>query len=151
MPRADGGGRQLGAPKTGGRKKGSTNKPKEADRVIAARALRRGQTPVEYMLHVMRDPFADQLRRDQMAIAVANYVHPKFAVTESKIEQMVAVVSKEELAARADREIAEAFREWKSPVIEHESAETEQQPVPSETEQPKAVVSRLPIRYRPPR
>jgi hypothetical protein len=95
------------------------------------------------MLHVMRDRFAD------MAIAVANYVHPKFAVVESKIEQTMAIVSKDELAARADKEIAEAFREWKSPVIEHEAADV-QTPTPSEAEA-KTVVSRLPVRYRPPR
>jgi len=105
------------------------------------------------MLNVMRDRFADEARRDQMAIAVANYVHPKFAVVESKIEQTMAIVSKDELAARADKEIAEAFREWKSPVIEHEAAPAETPTVslqekPSETE---TVVSRLPVRYRPPR
>jgi len=88
-----------------------------------------------------------------MAIAVANYVHPKYAVTESKVEQVTAIISGKELAERADREIAEAFREWKSPVIEHEAAPAETPTVslqekPSETE---TVVSRLPVRYRPPR
>jgi len=148
MPRADGrGGRPLGMKKTGGRQKGTRNYPTEEARVIAARAARRGESPVEYMLSVMRDPHADQARRDQMAIAVANYVHPKFAVTESKIEQTMAIVSKDELAARADKEIAEAFREWKSPVIEHQAA---QEPVkPEDPGKAETVVSRLLWRHGP--
>jgi hypothetical protein len=79
----------------------------------------------------------------------APYTHAKFAVIESKVEQTTEIVSRVELAARADREIAEAFREWKSPVIEHEAA---QDPVkPEDPSKAETVVSRLPVRYRPPR
>ncbi|WP_260854985.1 hypothetical protein [Mesorhizobium amorphae] len=38
-----------------------------------------GQTPLEYMLRVMRDSRANGERRDKMAIAAAPYVHPKLA------------------------------------------------------------------------
>jgi len=34
------------------------------------------QTPLGYMLRVMCDPEADPARRDAMAIAAAQYVHP---------------------------------------------------------------------------
>jgi|GEM_PF-680523 len=36
-----------------------------------------GLTPLEYMLAVMRDPGADQTRRDRMAMACAPYCHPR--------------------------------------------------------------------------
>jgi hypothetical protein len=34
-------------------------------------------TPLEYMLKVMRDPAAEEGRRDEMARAAAPYLHPK--------------------------------------------------------------------------
>ena len=34
-----------------------------------------GETPLQYMLRVMRDPEAPPARRDAMAIAAAPYVH----------------------------------------------------------------------------
>jgi hypothetical protein len=45
--------------------------------VIAAEKL----MPLEYMLAVMRDPKATQLRRDRMAIAAAPFCHPRMADT----------------------------------------------------------------------
>ena len=36
-----------------------------------------GLTPLEYMLAVMRDPGADQTRRDRMAMAAASFCHPR--------------------------------------------------------------------------
>lgn len=64
-----GAGRKLGAV---GR---ATNKAKvEADLT--------GETPVEYMLRVMRDPVTDDRRRDDMAKAAAPYCHRKLATTE---------------------------------------------------------------------
>jgi hypothetical protein len=38
-----------------------------------------GETPLEYMLRVMRDPEAPEARRDAMAIAAAPYIHSKLA------------------------------------------------------------------------
>lgn len=35
--------------------------------------------PLEYMLRVMRDPTADEKRRDAMAQAAAGYIHPKLS------------------------------------------------------------------------
>jgi len=40
-------------------------------------AINNGSTPLEYMLAIMRDPGADQTRRDRMAMAAAPYCHPR--------------------------------------------------------------------------
>lgn len=66
------GGKRLGA----GRKKGVPNKATIArqERVAAG-----GETPLDYMLRVMRNPKASDARRDEMAKAAAPYVHPKLA------------------------------------------------------------------------
>ena len=59
-----------------GRPKGSPNK-KTAERIAAIEAS--GETPLEYMLRVMRDPKVDKERRDRNAAQAAPYVHPKLA------------------------------------------------------------------------
>jgi hypothetical protein len=115
------------------------------------------------MLSVMRDPLAAPERRDQMAIASANYVHAKLAVTEQKTETVAEIrVSQAELAERAVREINEAFREWQDPrVIEHQpvrAPDPPSTPEPSKPprqyarDDPPAVaegVTHLPTRWRP--
>jgi hypothetical protein len=67
-----------GAPKTpgSGRKKGSRNKRTLA---LEAEIAASGEIPLDYMLRIMRDPNADDRRRDEMAIAAAPYVHPRLA------------------------------------------------------------------------
>lgn len=42
------------------------------------------QEPLDYMLQVMRDPQADQLRRDRMAIAAAPFMHARKAEAGTK-------------------------------------------------------------------
>lgn len=69
-------GRPKGLPKTGGRKKGVPNRIPTARREALAA---KGETPLEYMLRVMRDRLADESRRDDMAKAAAPYLHPKLA------------------------------------------------------------------------
>jgi hypothetical protein len=62
--------------KTGGRTKGTPNKATaaKAEEIAAS-----GETPLDYMLRVMRDPKELHPRRDDMAKACAPYVHPKLA------------------------------------------------------------------------
>jgi hypothetical protein len=62
--------------KTGGRTAGTLNKRTEAmlDEIAST-----GETPLQYMLRVMRDPEASPARRDAMAVAAAPYVHSKLA------------------------------------------------------------------------
>ena len=69
------GGKREGA----GRKVGIRNKlTAQRQAEIAAS----GETPLDYMLRVMRDGSADSSRRDDMAKASAPYVHPKLAAVE---------------------------------------------------------------------
>ena len=69
------GGKREGA----GRKKGSQNK-NTAERMAAL--LAGGETPLEYMLRVLRDPETEYKRRDDMARGAAPYIHPRLANTE---------------------------------------------------------------------
>jgi hypothetical protein len=73
--------------KTGGRKKGSKNKHKAVAELmsdVVVQAAQSGETPLEYILRVMRDPAQDAPRRDEMAKAAAPYVHAKLAATDVK-------------------------------------------------------------------
>ena len=65
--------------KTGGRKKGSLNKVTSEMKVAIAAS---GETPMEYMLHVMRDEAAESTRRDDMAKAAAPNLHPRHSSVE---------------------------------------------------------------------
>lgn len=65
--------------KTGGRSKGTPNK---ANAAKAAEIAATGETPLEYMLRVMRDPSADHPRRDSAAKDAAPYVHNRLSSIE---------------------------------------------------------------------
>jgi hypothetical protein len=72
--------------KRGGKRPGA-GRPKGSKQLIAKQSFTRkamiaaedGETPLEYMLRVMRDPTADERRRDAMAAAAATYLHPKLS------------------------------------------------------------------------
>ena len=77
--------------KTGGRKKGSKNKIKPPEDVIrkveaeaVANSIATGESPLAYMLRVMRDPTVEDPRRDEMARAAAPYVHAKISPENTK-------------------------------------------------------------------
>lgn len=72
MPR---GGVRAGA----GRPRGAPNKINADQRAAIAAS---GETPLDYMLRVMRDPAAPDDRRDRMASTAAPYVHAKLASME---------------------------------------------------------------------
>jgi hypothetical protein len=67
--------------KTGGRKSGTPNK-RSAELTKAVEQS--GESPLQYMLRVMRDENVAPERRDQMAKWAAAYVHPRLAVIEAK-------------------------------------------------------------------
>ncbi len=67
--------KQAGA----GRRAGIPNKASIARQQAVAAS---GETPLDHMLRVMRDPASDDQRRDQMARAAAPYVHPKLGAIE---------------------------------------------------------------------
>jgi hypothetical protein len=64
-----------------GRKPGTGNRSNEEARRKVAET---GETPLEYMLRVMRDPAVDHDRRDKMAAAAAPYAHSRLASVEHK-------------------------------------------------------------------
>ena len=69
----------------GGARKGAGRKPGAkdlADREARARCVASGETPLEYMLRVMRDESVDDKRRDAMAQAAGPYLHARLASTE---------------------------------------------------------------------
>ena len=80
MPKRGGARPGAGRPKGTGGRKCRLPIPGE-DRVVppdvARAAINAGLTPLEYMLAVMRDEGADQVRRDRMAMAAAPYCHPR--------------------------------------------------------------------------
>jgi hypothetical protein len=59
-----------------GRPKGSRNK---RTRSLIEAAEAGGETPLDYMLRVMRDSASSAKRRDEMARAAAPYLHPKLS------------------------------------------------------------------------
>lgn len=70
----------------GGARKGAGNK-KGAKRQVTEEAIKRaaaGETPLEYMLKVMRDSTQSDDRRDRMAVGAAPYVHAKLSSMEHK-------------------------------------------------------------------
>jgi hypothetical protein len=74
-----------------GRPKGSLNK-KTAEKIAAVEAS--GETPLDYMLRVMRDPTQDHARRDDMAKSAAGYIHARLASTETKNTTTVRYVAR---------------------------------------------------------
>ena len=70
----------------GGKRTNAGRKPGVANRITreaVERAAEGGEMPLDYMLRVMRDPVAEQSRRDDMAKAASPYVHPKLAQIDS--------------------------------------------------------------------
>jgi hypothetical protein len=78
--------------KTGGRQKGARNRA-TAEARAAAEAT--GVMPLSYMLEVMRDPEADQKRRDAMAMAAAPYLHARLSAIDAKLSPAAAEPSPE--------------------------------------------------------
>lgn len=73
--------RPKGLAKTGGRKRGVTNKRTQA---TAKKAAAKGLSPVEYMLDILRDEGATAEDRKWAAEKAAPYVHPRLAAVEQR-------------------------------------------------------------------
>tara|TARA_R110000868_G_scaffold27637_1_gene104551 strand:+ start:984 stop:1370 length:387 start_codon:yes stop_codon:yes gene_type:complete len=88
--------RILGSPKTGGRQKGTKNKPSMKE--LAAQLAADGETPLEFMIRTMRTPMPNKVRGEEevhyllrckehiaiqqdMAKAAAPYMHPRLQTT----------------------------------------------------------------------
>ena len=73
----------------GGRRAGAGRKPgavAQKTREIADAAAAEGITPLDYMLAVLRDPEADQHRRDEMAKSAAPYMHPRLNTISATVD-----------------------------------------------------------------
>ena len=57
---------------------------------VLAAAATAGVLPLDYMLTVMRDPAADDKRRDAMAMAAAPYLHSKLTAVDAKLSPVAA-------------------------------------------------------------
>jgi hypothetical protein len=69
----------------GGRQKGTPNRVNALKRAEIAAS---GETPLDYMLRIMRDETVDPERRDQMARSAAPYLHAKLqAIGEANVGQ----------------------------------------------------------------
>jgi hypothetical protein len=103
------GGRRPGA----GRKKGS--RIKEVREAVET-AVAGGKTPLEYMLTVMNDETATAQRRDDMARAAAQFVHPRLAVLGVSPDG----VQPRQSALRVEFVLPEGYRvDERGQVIEH--------------------------------
>lgn len=71
--------------KTGERQKGTRNRATEEARIAAAAT---GVLPLAYMLSVMRDPAANDKRRDAMAMAAAPYLHARLSTVDATLSPL---------------------------------------------------------------
>lgn len=80
-----------------GRPKGLPNKvTRQQQEAIAAS----GETPLEYMLRILRDPSIDNSRRDDMAKAAAPYVHPRLTAMDISGRLEIGIGSKLDAALK---------------------------------------------------
>ena len=95
-----------------GRPKGSKNKKSNKAKINKAEPSNTDNgafenlSPLDYMLKVMRDPDADEARRDKMAISACQYLHPKGDRNK-----------KAETKARAKKAASGKFGPGKPPVV----------------------------------
>ena len=61
---------------------------------IQAEAKSEGMSPLEYMLKVMRNPEADQQRRDRMAVSAAPFCHARVADVKGGKKEAAAEAAK---------------------------------------------------------
>jgi hypothetical protein len=107
-----------GAPKTGGRTKGTPNKATAAK---AAAIAASGLTPLDYLLSVLRDEANPPAMRIDAAKSAAPYVHPKLSSVElaGKDGELVRVerpLLPMEVKAAVAKLLEEAENELKLPV-----------------------------------
>jgi len=76
---------QKGGKRTGaGRPKGAISL---STRAILEAAQSGGETPIAYMLRIMRDETVPDARRDRMARAAAAYLHSKLSAIEDEKDE----------------------------------------------------------------
>ena len=116
--------------KTGGRKKGSINKIKPPQDVIrkveaeaVANCIATGESPLCYMLRVMRDPTVEDPRRDEMARAAAPYVHAKISPENTKTTDNLHITLAQLVLGSYKLEAAEKATQIEGQVVKQVPAE----------------------------
>ena len=115
--------------KTGGRKKDSINKLKPPQDVIrkveaeaVANSIATGETPLSYILRVMRDPTVEDPRRDEMARAAAPYVHAKISPENTKATNNLGITLAQLVLGSYELEAAEKAKQLEGQVVSKEAA-----------------------------
>ena len=100
------------------RKKGSKNKIKPPEDVIrkveaeaVANSIATGESPLSYMLRVMRDPTVEDPRRDEMARAAAPYVHAKISPENAKTTESIHITLAQLVLGSYELEAAEKAKQ----------------------------------------
>jgi hypothetical protein len=116
--------------KTGGRKKGSKNKIKPPQDVIrkveaeaVANCIATGESPLAYMLRIMRDPTVEDPRRDEMARAAAPYVHAKISPENTKTSDNLHITLLQLVMGSYELETAEKAKQIEGQVVKQVPAE----------------------------
>lgn len=81
------GGARSGAGRKAGIRGAWSKAKQEAAKDALVESRKSGETPLEYMLNVMRDQSADSKRRDAMASAAAPYLHPRLSTATLNVKQ----------------------------------------------------------------
>ena len=89
--------------------------------IKAAKAA--GETPLEYMLRVMRDPTVEHSRRDEMARAAAPYVHAKISPENTKTTDNLHITLAQLVSGSYEVEAAEKAKQIEGQVVKHVPAE----------------------------
>ena len=93
-------GRSGGARPGAGRKPGGHNRPKPSRYEIEHL---QGESPLGYMLRIMYDPSQPDERRDKMALAAAQYIHPKLTASAIMVAKTPYEMTEAELEATTER------------------------------------------------
>jgi hypothetical protein len=116
--------------KTGGRKKGSKNKIKPPEDVIrkveaeaVANCIATGESPLAYMLRIMRHPTVEDPRRDEMARAAASYIHAKISPESTKATNNLGITLAQLVLGSYELEGAEKSKQIDGQVVKQMPAE----------------------------
>jgi hypothetical protein len=114
--------------KTGGRRKGSKNKikpPQDVIRKVEAEAasIATGESPLSYMLRVMRDPTVEDPRRDEMARAAAPYIHAKISPENVKTTDNLHITLAQLVLGSYELDAAEKAKQIEGQVVKQVPAE----------------------------
>lgn len=95
------GGKRQGAGRAKGSESYATKIKKQAVKEAVQAARAEGETPLEYMLRVMRDAAAEDKRRDAMALGAASFIHPRLSNTtvNTNVKRSVDEFTTDELLA----------------------------------------------------